>query len=234
MVGEHHPFLESTQLTLKQRVEQDSSLPDLYYVLTDVQTAGRGRGNHEWISPLGNLYTSIFIRKLPFQELTWIPHWISVCVLKALIQSGVDQSKIQLKWPNDLWVEKSKKIAGILCEKKGDSIIAGIGLNLIHAPDTVKDSGIVPHTENVITPMMMLQNILEQMNTNTSVSLVREFYEAHALFKPGDRIEWFHGTDQEKQSGLYFELGKYGELVVDQNGKKIQLFTEDVRMVRGS
>nr|WP_312846609.1 biotin/lipoate--protein ligase family protein [Sphingopyxis sp. PET50] len=40
----------------------------------------------------------------------------------------------QLKWPNDLLVGGAK-CAGILMERTGDSIVIGIGVNLVTAPD---------------------------------------------------------------------------------------------------
>lgn len=41
-----------------------------------------------------------------------------------------------IKWPNDLLVDGSK-LAGILLERSGDAIVAGIGANLAWAPDLV-------------------------------------------------------------------------------------------------
>ncbi len=40
----------------------------------------------------------------------------------------------QLKWPNDLLIDGAK-CAGILMERTGDSIVIGIGVNLVAAPD---------------------------------------------------------------------------------------------------
>lgn len=39
----------------------------------------------------------------------------------------------QLKWPNDLFVGGAK-CAGILLERAGDSVVVGIGVNLVSAP----------------------------------------------------------------------------------------------------
>lgn len=36
---------------------------------------------------------------------------------------------VKLKWPNDVLVN-GKKIAGILCERNGDNVIVGIGVNV--------------------------------------------------------------------------------------------------------
>jgi len=39
-----------------------------------------------------------------------------------------------LKWPNDVLLN-GKKLAGILLERSGDSVVAGFGVNLANAPD---------------------------------------------------------------------------------------------------
>lgn len=39
-----------------------------------------------------------------------------------------------LKWPNDLMAGPAK-VAGILLERSGDAIVAGIGVNLAHRPE---------------------------------------------------------------------------------------------------
>ena len=40
-----------------------------------------------------------------------------------------DATEVMLKWPNDVYVS-ARKIAGILCERHGDVVIAGIGVNV--------------------------------------------------------------------------------------------------------
>ena len=39
------------------------------------------------------------------------------------------RGRIAIKWPNDVLVD-GKKIAGILCERHGDCVIVGIGVNV--------------------------------------------------------------------------------------------------------
>ena len=41
---------------------------------------------------------------------------------------------LELKWPNDLLVDGAK-CSGILLERSGDSVVLGIGVNLVSAPD---------------------------------------------------------------------------------------------------
>ena len=46
---------------------------------------------------------------------------------------GIDRRKIELKWPNDILVQK-RKISGVLLESFDNFIVAGIGLNILKTP----------------------------------------------------------------------------------------------------
>ncbi len=56
---------------------------------------------------------------------------VALATAVAALAPGVDT---QLKWPNDLLVDGAK-CAGILMERSGDSIVIGIGVNLVAAPE---------------------------------------------------------------------------------------------------
>ena len=49
----------------------------------------------------------------------------------AMLAPGIDA---RLKWPNDLLIE-GVKCTGILLERAGDSIVIGMGVNLVSAPE---------------------------------------------------------------------------------------------------
>ena len=114
-------------------------------VWTDFQTAGRGCGTNTWESERGkNLLLSLLIhptealiggdatKALPASHQFAISEWISVALCETL--ERYIYNKVEIKWPNDIYVE-GKKIAGILIENRlqGDRIkdsIIGIGLNV--------------------------------------------------------------------------------------------------------
>ncbi len=232
--GEKHKEIGSTQILLKDKFEMTPDLPHGYYVIAERQSVGKGRNDRAWISGEGNLLVSVLLRNFPFSELTWIPHWVSVCVLKSLVDLGVDDKLIQLKWPNDLWIHRSKKIAGILCEKRGNVIVVGIGLNLATTPVLEnQEVGSISELGISLKPVPVLERILFHLSNSISVTEVQNFYEVHALFKQGDPVEWLQDLNAKKQLGFVQGLGKYGELLVKINGSTQSLFVEDVRSVRG-
>jgi len=122
----------------------------------DFQTAGRGRLDHKWLSPPGtNLMMSVVlsVADLPPEQVATLPLAIGLAVTKALANI-VDSPSflIPLKWPNDVLVN-GRKIAGILCERHGDNVIVGIGVNVNQTefPPEIADratslASIIPHT----------------------------------------------------------------------------------------
>ena len=92
----------------------------------DYQTAGRGRLDHKWLSPPRmNLMMSavLSVEGLAPEQVATLPLVVGLAVAKAL------SANCRLKWPNDV-LAGGKKIAGILCERQGDNVIAGIGVNV--------------------------------------------------------------------------------------------------------
>lgn len=90
----------------------------------DYQTAGRGRLDHVWESPRGtDLLMSVVLEVagLKPEEVATLPLVVGLAVAQAV--HG------QIKWPNDIFIE-GEKVAGILCERNDDMVIAGIGVNV--------------------------------------------------------------------------------------------------------
>ena len=85
------------------------------------QTSGMGRHGRKWISePGAGLYVSIV---LPAEPVPVIMLALGLATREA-IGHGAD-----LRWPNDVLLN-GKKCAGVLAQLEGDTIIAGIGINV--------------------------------------------------------------------------------------------------------
>lgn len=96
------------------------------------QTAGRGRLDHRWLSAPGeNLMLSavLDVAGLPPEEIATLPLAVGLAVLRGLSPFLPPGTRRALKWPNDVLVE-GRKLAGILCERRGDAVIAGVGVNV--------------------------------------------------------------------------------------------------------
>jgi len=98
----------------------------------DFQTAGRGRLDHRWFSPPGtNLMMSVVLSVggLSPETVATLPLVAGLAVVRAARRFLAGHAAPMLKWPNDVLVG-GRKLAGILCERVGDAVIVGIGVNV--------------------------------------------------------------------------------------------------------
>jgi BirA family biotin operon repressor/biotin-[acetyl-CoA-carboxylase] ligase len=102
-------------------------------VISDEQTAGRGRLKRVWQSPPGcNLYTSVILRPtVALSEISQITLLAGVAVAETL--ASICPEGVTIKWPNDIMI-RDRKVCGILTEsvEAGGSlaVIVGIGGNV--------------------------------------------------------------------------------------------------------
>jgi BirA family biotin operon repressor/biotin-[acetyl-CoA-carboxylase] ligase len=226
--GEKHQILKSTQSALKELLLK-KELPSFYYLMAEEQSEGRGRSDHQWNSVRGNLHVSILINEIPFNEITWVPLWIATTVHETLSELGVQGERLNIKWPNDIWLDGSKKTGGILCEKINQQITAGIGLNLKQAP--LPDAGVVP-SQVALDSTEVVQTLINKLKRTTSIEQIKEYYLRFALFRTGVSVTWKNEVSQEQLQGEVMGLGEYGELQVKTQKGVVLLFSEDVRSVR--
>jgi BirA family biotin operon repressor/biotin-[acetyl-CoA-carboxylase] ligase len=125
----YYPSLASTMDVAKREAQRGAVEGTV--VLAEEQTAGRGRIKRAWLSPKGSIALSIILHP----SLAYISSLIMVASLAAVhCIEKVTGLKAQIKWPNDVLVNK-KKVCGILIESdvRGNTVdysIIGIGINV--------------------------------------------------------------------------------------------------------
>lgn len=102
-------------------------------IVSEQQTAGKGRIGRRWTSPKGGIYLSLILRP------SMMPTEVSKLTLVAAVSVAETLRDIaaincSIKWPNDILVGKHK-ICGILTELKAEQdvtsfVILGIGINV--------------------------------------------------------------------------------------------------------
>jgi len=125
--------VDSTNAEVARRLT--SGVEGVPVVVSDSQTAGRGRRGRQWVSPQGeNLYLSLGLSiEGGFSALDGMSLVLGVAVSRALTTFGAKD--VGLKWPNDLFYG-DRKLGGILVEIQGElqdgvvQVIAGIGINV--------------------------------------------------------------------------------------------------------
>jgi BirA family transcriptional regulator, biotin operon repressor / biotin---[acetyl-CoA-carboxylase] ligase len=133
----HHYYkIGSTNVEAMQSAA--AGAPEGSVFVAEEQTAGRGRGAHQWESAASaGIYCSVVLRPpLPPSEALVLSLAAGLAVHSAVerIDSSVSPD---LKWPNDLLI-KGRKFCGILTEMNAEPtrvryIVVGIGINVNQA-----------------------------------------------------------------------------------------------------
>ena len=110
-------------------------------IVTDEQTAGRGRLGRTWHSRARETFCASFVCILPRMVLArgdggWLTTCAGLATMDALRAAcDAELGGLSLKWPNDLFWD-GRKLGGILCETAGADgghvcVVVGIGINLL-------------------------------------------------------------------------------------------------------
>jgi BirA family biotin operon repressor/biotin-[acetyl-CoA-carboxylase] ligase len=131
---------ESTNEEAKRRAAEPGARAGDLVVWALEQKAGKGRRGRGWISPPGNLYSSILLRPARLLgEVAGLGFAAALAIREALVAWGARD--VALKWPNDV-LAGGRKIAGVLLESRAEGngkipewVVIGAGVNLASHPE---------------------------------------------------------------------------------------------------
>ena len=136
-------------------------------IISDKQTHGRGRHGKKWVSNKGNLFFSIFFiinEKIQISKLVNS----NLRIIKKILSKYI-KSKIKIKRPNDITVNK-KKICGILNETLFYNdlkfLVIGIGINIVSSPN-IRDyptTNLNEETNKRVSKTKLLNKIIKAFN----------------------------------------------------------------------
>lgn len=125
----------STNADLAARLRGGEVVAEGDWLVAERQTAGRGRQGRTWFDGYGNFMGSTVVRLGPGDPPAPTLALLCGLALHEVVAPLVPAPGVALlKWPNDVMIGQAK-LAGILLERVGDSVIVGIGVNLAHAPE---------------------------------------------------------------------------------------------------
>ena len=195
-------FIDETHSTSSLlRETYDDSLPHLFTIRTDFQTAGRGQAGNSWESKKGkNLLFSTLLR---YPEVEAANQWrlsmlVAVAVREAItsILSPLASrlSPLTIKLPNDIYYN-DQKLVGILIENtlSGRHIaytLAGVGVNvnqtqwLSNAPNPVSMKQITGEEYDVESILNAFLEAIQRWE-KASTEQLREEYIKHLYRRTG-------------------------------------------------
>jgi|694.fasta_scaffold79858_6 BirA family biotin operon repressor/biotin-[acetyl-CoA-carboxylase] ligase len=105
--------------------------PEFFTLITEYQTAGRGRLDRKWqANPGSSVMASVLLRPR-FKDpagIGWLSLMMAEAIRTALAELDIDS---KIKWPNDVLVG-GLKVSGVLAEANSDlsAVVVGFGINV--------------------------------------------------------------------------------------------------------
>ena len=130
-----HALLDSTNEEARRLALAGEHGP--LWIVAAEQSSGRGRRGREWVSKPGNLFVTHLCEVSAPPEACAQLSFAAALAASDAIACYAPNADINLKWPNDILLER-RKVAGILLEAAPNGavvrLIVGIGINLAHFP----------------------------------------------------------------------------------------------------
>ncbi|MBO1000065.1 biotin--[acetyl-CoA-carboxylase] ligase [Bacillus sp. SD075] len=187
--------VESTQKIAHQLANEGVQEGTL--VVAEEQLSGKGRLMRSWHSPkFSGIWMSLILRpKIPIHEAPQLTLLAAVAVAQAI--EDTTDLKPQIKWPNDILVNR-KKVVGILTEMQAESdrihsVIIGIGMNinqqLVDFPEELQEKasslliesgGAVSRSKVIQRALFRLENLYE-LYLEHGFMPIKDLWESYAI-----------------------------------------------------
>ncbi|PIC46488.1 hypothetical protein B9Z55_006165 [Caenorhabditis nigoni] len=141
-------------------------------VVANRQIQGRGRGGNEFLCPRGMaMFNFSFTLKKSHRVTKHLPivqHIFCVALVEAVRNlSGYPDFPLRIKWPNDLYCDRSHKVGGMLlqCKSRDDSfqLSIGCGMNVSNEKPTLCLNDMLPkEAETRITREQLIAETLNK------------------------------------------------------------------------
>jgi BirA family biotin operon repressor/biotin-[acetyl-CoA-carboxylase] ligase len=176
-----------------------------------------------------------------------LPLRIGIALARAL-STETAPGVIRLKWPNDLLATGADgiagKVGGILCERirgrgGAEAVIAGIGLNVLHAPDTMDPepqafppaplSGVLPGIRRTLALYAVVEAVrTARAHSGATLSQVELSRWSAIDALAGERVR-VEGGGAPALAGTVRGLDAVGRLLLDTGGGIVPVVSGTVR-----
>ena len=223
---------------------QSQKHPEFFTLVTEHQTAGRGRLDRKWqAAPGSSVMASVLVRP-NFQNPAGIG-WLSLMMAEA-IKTALAELAIEakIKWPNDVLVQ-GQKISGVLAEANSDLslVVVGFGINVNQTPSELPTSTstslLVAGANNIDRDELLAQTLrsfralygaLVEAGGDASASGLRtKIIESSATIGQVVEVSFPDGTSAV---GEALDIDGSGRLQVLTSGKTLSVSAADVVHLR--
>jgi BirA family biotin operon repressor/biotin-[acetyl-CoA-carboxylase] ligase len=210
-------------------------------VLTEEQTAGRGRQGRSWTAPRASGLTLSLLLRFDQSESEHHLALLSLAAAVAVCETceAIAPISCQIKWPNDVQAG-GKKLAGILIESRPQSgwAVAGIGLNVNLGADELDSdlrttaTSLRIETGRDLDRQLVLELLLARAGAWFTAprdrdALLSAYRERDGLY--GKRIRWSAG--EARLAGEARGIDERGMLVVfSDSGERLTLDAGEVHL----
>ena len=221
-------------------------------VVTEFQTAGRGRQGRSWRAAAGqNLMFSVVLRpSFPLERLGLLPIAAGVAVADA-VHPFIAPHEPTLKWPNDVLIE-GQKICGILSETsfagpraapgaaggKPGFVVLGIGLNVNQTqfPEALSETAtslrlasgrLVPRAVLFARLLERLEERSDALATASGAPRLRDAFH-HRMHRRGEPATLHVPGTERTVSGTVRGITDDGALLLDTDAGRRAVYAGDV------
>ena len=244
-LGKMIHYEESVETTQKiARTLANDGVPEGTLVVAEEQLGGKGRLMRNWYSPkFSGIWMSLILRpKIPFHQAPQLTLIAAVAVAQAI--EHTTSLKPQIKWPNDILINR-KKVTGILTELQAESdrihsVIIGIGINVnqeksdfpeelqeIATSLLIEDGKKVSRARVIQEVLVRLEALYEQF-LDEGFLPIKQLWESYAI-SLGKEIK--ATTVNDTIVGKAIGITDEGVLLVeDRSGKVHSIYSADIHI----
>jgi BirA family transcriptional regulator, biotin operon repressor / biotin---[acetyl-CoA-carboxylase] ligase len=220
---------ESTQALL------GSDLDEGALAVCDEQTEGRGRLGRRWMTPPGTAILCSMLLRPPAEGRAAELSLVGGVAAALTVERALGLAS-QIKWPNDVMVNR-RKVAGVLAEARERIVVLGVGLNVNQRRDELPQDATVPPAS------LFTVDAVRRARGPLLADLVLELERAYKLWAAGGLAALYEELGPRDflrnrkvflngETGYAIEIDRSGRLEVDVGGERRLIESGELRYER--
>jgi BirA family biotin operon repressor/biotin-[acetyl-CoA-carboxylase] ligase len=220
---------DSTQALLEPGLDEGA------LAVCDEQTEGRGRLSRRWVAPPRTAILCSVLLRPPAERRAAELSLVGGVATALTVERALGHAS-QIKWPNDVMVNRGK-VAGVLAETRDREVVLGVGLNVNQRREELPVEATVPPAS------LFTVDAVRRARAPLLADLVVELERAYKLWAAGgiDALYEELGPRDflrnrkvflDGETGYAIEIDRSGRLAIDVGGERRVVESGEVRYER--